>query len=629
VSGVSFEDLVAVAALGVSRKGFADAELDGPAARYAGVLDAGDPAAALLDAAALLTVASRAGVRPLRAGRDGGHDEPAGGADGLGSQSGGERELSARGARLLVRLGRLDRPRGAPVRGNDLLGDLLVAMRDARCVLPAPLLPSLLDLAARSAALRPLVAAVLGPRGAWLAGHRADWREVADAGPARASGTEESAGPVTADRMSGSRYGTAGGRADAAEGPSTDGPGSGDGATGAVGDAGGPEVWRVGGPGERLAFLTGLRERDPGAARELLAAGWPRESGSERARLLGALGHGLAAGDEEFLEHALDDRAAEVSRVARQLLARLPGSDFRRRAARRAAAVLRLEGEGPDARLVGHRPDAADKAAVRDGIEPRSPAHWVDDTAWRFSQVIAGVPPTYWTARFGMTPAQIVALPVRDVAAIEVRAGWRLAAARQAAPPPTTGPPTTGQPRAERPGAERQAQRSADGTEPWAQPDDTEAELADWALALLDADLGPVNRPPSAWVLDAALAALLPAGLRAARAAALLDQASTDASHPRARVAMTELAGHPVPWPAMLADAVLRVMAREILRPKLTVLSQAFVETAGRGLPASGDKDYAAELMRLADSMPQSWVPEMIAAAETIALRRAFLTELR
>jgi hypothetical protein len=84
-----------------------------------------------------------------------------------------------------------------------------------------------------------------------------------------------------------------------------------------------------------------------------------------------------------------------------------------------------------------------------------------------------------------------------------------------------------------------------------------------------------------------------------------------------------------VPWSAALADAVLHVLAREILRPRLTVLSQTVVETAGRGMPAAGEKDYAAELTRLANSMPPSWMPEMLAAAETIALRRAFLAELR
>src|ERR1700756_5439579 len=80
VSGLSFDDLVAVAALGVSRKGFAAPELDGPAAGYAGVMDAADPAAALLDAAALLTVAGRAGVLPKRVSLDGRDGPPRGSA---------------------------------------------------------------------------------------------------------------------------------------------------------------------------------------------------------------------------------------------------------------------------------------------------------------------------------------------------------------------------------------------------------------------------------------------------------------------------------------------------------------------------------------------------------------------
>jgi hypothetical protein len=46
-------------------------------------------------------------------------------------------------------------------------------------------------------------------------------------------------------------------------------------------------------------------------------------------------------------------------------------------------------------------------------------------------------------------------------------------------------------------------------------------------------------------------------------------------------------------------------------------------------MPATGGKDYAAELTRLADTMPRAWMPELLATAETIALRRAFLAELR
>lgn len=109
----------------------------------------------------------------------------------------------------------------------------------------------------------------------------------------------------------------------------------------------------------------------------------------------------------------------------------------------------------------------------------------------------------------------------------------------------------------------------------------------------------------------------------------MLTKASDDPSRQQAYPAIVELTSHPVPWPPVLADAVLDAMARDVLKPKLTNLSQAVVETAGRGMPATGRKDYAAELTRLANVMPQSWMPEMHAAVETITLRRAFLAELR
>ena len=152
-------------------------------------------------------------------------------------------------------------------------------------------------------------------------------------------------------------------------------------------------------------------------------------------------------------------------------------------------------------------------------------------------------------------------------------------------------------------------------------------ELADWALALLGADLGTVNRPLFVWVPDTVLANLLPASLRAGLAAARLADVSADARLPQVQPVRTELAGHPVPWPPVLADAALAALAAA--RPALTELTQAVLDTAGRGMPATGARDYAAELTRLADAIPQAWLPELLAAAETIALRRAFLAELR
>jgi hypothetical protein len=109
----------------------------------------------------------------------------------------------------------------------------------------------------------------------------------------------------------------------------------------------------------------------------------------------------------------------------------------------------------------------------------------------------------------------------------------------------------------------------------------------------------------------------------------MLADVSGDARLPQVQPVRTELASHPVPWPPVLADAALATLARAAARPALTELTQAVLDTAGRGMPATGGKDYAAELTRLADTMPRAWMPELLATAETIALRRAFLAELR
>jgi len=320
VSGLSFDDLVAAATVGVAHRPLHIAGLAGVAGQHATVLDGADPAAAVLDAAALMVTAQRAGVLPAPGVIPPG---PAA-ADTVP-------ELPARAAEALPRLC------SDPV----LLAGLLSTAASAGYRAPAPLLPALLDTAAMHTALRPAVAGVLGARGRWLARHRRDWQRVTDA-----------AAPTPADD---------------------------------------PGVWETGSRAERRAYLAMQRERDPGAARELLAAGWSRETGEDRADLLAVLAHRLSAADEEFLEAALDDRKGAVRAAARHLLARLPGSAFRRRAAERAAPLLRAERATPRRRLVVSLPEAADRAAARDGIGARPPASGIGARAWLLTQLIAAV----------------------------------------------------------------------------------------------------------------------------------------------------------------------------------------------------------------------------------------------
>jgi hypothetical protein len=548
---VSFDDLATAATVGVSRKPLVITELDGPAAGHAGVLDGSDPAAALLDAAALLTAARRAGFRPERIMHQATVPEATVPEATLAEATlpeGTAPELSAAAERALRQLGGTHLAPGFAAGDSELLADLLTAASAAGYLAPAPLLPDLLDAAVRTAAVRPAVASVLGGRGRWLAAHRADWRRVAEQTVTVTAGDRVISGDQT------------------------------------ISDD--PEAWLTGSRGDRQAYLTSLRDRDQKAARDLLAADWAQQTGDERAALLAVLARGLSPDDEEFLDAALDDRAGPVRVVARRLLIRLPDSRFAQRVSRRARAALQLERRGLRHGFAVSLPGDPDAAAVRDGIDARRPSPSIGAGAWLLTQVIAAAPLTSWTTQFGLSPTEIVTLPVAANRRIDVHAGWRLAAVTQGS--------------------------------------------SEWAAALLTAGgPGGVNRPPAAWPPDRRLTVILPPAARSARAAALVADTDPNGGHEAVHRAIAEAEDSPVPWSAALADAAITVIGRAAALPVLPRLPRGLLDAAARGLPATGGRDYAAELSRLADAHPQTWSPLLRATAETIQLRRVFLEEIR
>src|SRR6185312_11536779 len=141
--------------------------------------------------------------------------------------------------------------------------------------------------------------------GRWLAAARGDWRRILEA-----SGTEATSGAASGGAASPLEPGMP--APDPAGQPACDDP----------------RAWETGTRAQRVAYLTALRAREPLAARELLAAGWSRETAEERGQLLAVLSRGLSAEDEAFLEGVLDDRASWVRAAARRLLGQLPGSAF-------------------------------------------------------------------------------------------------------------------------------------------------------------------------------------------------------------------------------------------------------------------------------------------------------------
>ncbi|MFI5839364.1 DUF5691 domain-containing protein [Catenuloplanes sp. NPDC051500] len=463
-----------------------------------------EPAAALLEAAAVVVAYQRSGPAPSR------DAEP-------DAKAGDETRpvvTEAAGRRLAQLLYGAGVPGGGDV-AQRLLAEWLRIAAAHGLRAPASTLPALLDAGRRSTALRPALALVAGRRGAWLAARHPDWRYL----------LAEAAGPgVEAD-------------------------------------------WATGTPGERLAYLVSLRERDPDAARELLAAGFDAEEPEQRARFVAALATGLAAADEPLLERALDDRRREVRQAAADLLAVLPGSALRDRMTARALAAVRLDA----GRLLITPPAACDAAMRRDGIAPKPP-RGVGERAWWLEEVVARTPLSTWTGTFGLDPAAITELPVVDDWALTLHKGLSRAAV-------------------------------------------TERDPA-WVMPLADLMSRPVNRDLD--VADHLLAmtlyeALPPAEL--ARYAARVLRGDPARAHRLAELC-------PAPWPDDLADATLDGLASLAGSGRYAWNLGDLCRLASTAMPVG----YTIRVAELAERIRQAGDPSSTRPADTVAALAAALT---
>lgn len=316
----TWDDLLGTALVGTGRRPFRAADL---AIAGAERIEAGSPEAAVLAAAALADGYRRAGwAPPIRRGT---RPRPADPDD--------RPECSPAAAQLLELL--LGRAIGLENGAEPLIADWLRLCRAARQRPPMATLPALLRTGTTTAALRPLVKQVAGPRGTWLAARNPAWRWATTVPPEAVD-----------------------------------------------------EVFTTGTRAERLALLDDLRRTDPGRARELVGRTWHEEQAATRAAFLDALHTGLSDADEALLERALDDRASTVRAAAVALLDRLPGSARAQRMARRA---LRLR--NPDGTFA--LPGEPDRAARRDGVTGATePGH--GRGASRLIQVLTGTPLSTW-----------------------------------------------------------------------------------------------------------------------------------------------------------------------------------------------------------------------------------------
>jgi hypothetical protein len=253
----------------------------------------------------------------------------------------------------------------------------LKAVDQAGLRVPFEQAPALLDAARQTAALRPLVAAVVGERGAWLAAQNPDWDFAVAAGE---------------------------------------------------------DPWETGAKEQRIRFFKRLRLENPAEALARLQACWKAEPAETRSAFLAALRTGLSKADEPFLESALGDRGKEVRRAAADLLARLPDSELVARMKVRAAGLLAFQPGRLLAKpsLSVSLPAEPDAAGLRDGLDPKAFAGQSDvgEKAGLLLQILGAVPPAWWNEKFQAPAETLIAAAKKSEFLRVVISGWALAAVR-------------------------------------------------------------------------------------------------------------------------------------------------------------------------------------------------------
>ena len=418
----------------------------------------------------------------------------------------------------------------------DLLPEWLSAVAAAGRRVPDVALPRLLDAARSGQELREPLSAVLGKRGRWLAARNPDWSYAAGA----------------ADPWSGTE--------------------------------GAEEAWQTGQRAARLSLLTRLRHGDPARARALLESTWPQEPAEDRAKFLASFVAGLSPQDEPFLEAALDDRSRDVRRAAADLLARLPGSQLVRRMTDRATPLLAWKaGKKPAVQV--KLPGPPDKAAERDGIDPRSGDPRVGQKQWWLRQVVSAVPPSTWSKQWRASPAEVLAAVRQSGYEAALVLAWAHAAARH--------------------------------------------RDAAWAEAILNTDAATVVEN-AGQQLAAGLQSAMPGARREAVILEYLGGKDVLDDHAGSQL----LRAHDAPWSPRLARAVVDRVRSAIARPSRAAGAGGYWDTLGL-LREAALRVPATMLAELSRAWPEGakdwerWKPAVDEFLAKVQFRRDMLEEIR
>jgi hypothetical protein len=169
------------------------------------------------------------------------------------------------------------------------------------------------------------------------------------------------------------------------------------------------ELWNEGNFKERESSLQLLRQNNPNQARAKLTATWKSEKAEHREAFLKVFAEQLDNDDIPLLEQALVDRSKNVRQTATLLLAKLPDSDFAKRARTRAESMIVVSSaKGTGKKLLEIVPPFEfTKEMKADGIDEKPPKG-VGERAWWLSESVGLVPISYWESRFEMKANELL-----------------------------------------------------------------------------------------------------------------------------------------------------------------------------------------------------------------------------
>jgi hypothetical protein len=253
---------------------------------------------------------------------------------------------------------------------EDTLHEFLDLAVTRGLVAPPETIPALLGLG--KGELRPLVLAVSGERGPWLAAHNPAWAFALARAP--------------------------------------------------------QDAWEHGTRIERVAALEQVRLNNPEQACQWVQSTWQQDSPEDRAAFLATFFSHLSLADEPFLETCLDDKRKEVREAARSLLLRLENSRFVQRMWARVKPLIRLKSKflGGDT-LEVTLPENVDAAAKRDGLGGPLLRKKMGEKANLLAQMISLIPPGLWSRELGRPPEKLIAAALNCEWKEPLLLGWQLA----------------------------------------------------------------------------------------------------------------------------------------------------------------------------------------------------------